>query len=95
MPPRETDSVPIHEGANVCVSPDEVMVRPMFASVDVAKVCVAPVCEFEYCALMPVRPSPAPASPPQANWPVVAFHNNLSPEPEHDASPAPVSDPDR
>ena len=38
VPPRATASVPIHVGVKVCVSADEVMVRPKLVSEDVAKV---------------------------------------------------------
>ena len=43
VPPRETASVPIHVGANVWVSPAEVMMRPRLVSEEVANVCVLPV----------------------------------------------------
>ena len=43
VPPRETASVPIHVGANVWVSPAEVMTRPRLVSEEVANVCVLPV----------------------------------------------------
>ncbi len=37
-----------------------------------------------------VSPPPAPASVPQENCPVAAFHRSLSAPAEHEASPAPV-----
>ncbi len=48
VPPRAIERKPVKYGAKVCTSPAEVMVRPMFASDEVAKVCVEPVCADEY-----------------------------------------------
>lgn len=44
VPPRLTASVPSHWLVKVCVLPDAVMVRPMLVSLDVANICVEPVC---------------------------------------------------
>ena len=48
VPPRSTASVPVHDGVKVCVSPEEVIVRRMLVSDDVASVCDAPVWKVEY-----------------------------------------------
>jgi hypothetical protein len=39
---------PVKYGAKVWVSPEEMIVRPMFASDEVAKVCAEPVWFGEY-----------------------------------------------
>lgn len=63
---RPSASVPLHVGVNVCTLPLEVMVRPIFVSLDVAKVCDAPVCNWPV-APSEVSPPPAPASDPHSN----------------------------
>jgi hypothetical protein len=53
VPPRVGASAPVHPGVKVCVEPDDVIVRVIFASVPVAKFCV----EVEI-PLRDVRPDP-------------------------------------
>ena len=78
----------------MCVSPDEVIVRVRLLPEEVANVCDAPVWKEEYCAPREVIPPPAPASAPQPNCPVVLFQISLSPDAEHDVSPAPYMYPE-
>ncbi len=104
VPPRETplivefvrpvlSNVPVIDGVNVCVSPDDVItsfvVSPLNATDDVANVCDAPVWNDEYCAPIDVIPPPAPASAPQVNCPVAELYSSLSPDVEHEVKPAP------
>jgi hypothetical protein len=48
VPPPSAERVPVTDGVNVCTFPLEVIViaavKPFVTVVDVAKVCVAPVC---------------------------------------------------
>jgi hypothetical protein len=43
VPPRATERKPVHEGVNVWVSPDDVIVRRRFVSEEVANVWDDPV----------------------------------------------------
>lgn len=89
VPPLPAASVPVQLGVKVCVLPEDVMVRRMLASEEVAKVCDEPVCAAEYCALSEVMPPPAPASVPQENCLVAASHTSLSAAPAQAERPAP------